>query len=82
MPPEPPPSGFQLRVKAWTVVLTTATIAALLLNDWDAATGRETVFSGIRPTIKNALNTIYGVKSSQEPQTTITDAADAKSSQN
>lgn len=63
-PPEPP-SRFQLRVKAATVV-TTAIVAGLcILYDWDSATGTETVFSAIRPAVKRALNKVYGVESKQ-----------------
>lgn len=60
-PPEPP-SKFQLRVKAGTAVITALTAAFLLLHDWDRASGHPTVFSGVRPAVKRALNRLYGVE--------------------
>jgi hypothetical protein len=61
MPPEPPPTRFQLRVKAWTAVATAAAVATCLLYDWDAVAGQETVFSAVRPAARAALNRLYGV---------------------
>lgn len=52
----------RLRVKAVTAVITTLTAASLLVFDWDASQGHETVFSGIRPALKKVLNRAYGVE--------------------
>ena len=38
MPPPEVPEPYQLKVKAWTAVVTAATLAGLLLFDWDKAT--------------------------------------------
>jgi hypothetical protein len=57
-----PPSPFQLKVKTWTAIATGLTIVSLIIFDWDKATGHPTVFSGIRPAIKNQINRIYGVE--------------------
>lgn len=55
------PSVFQRRVKAWTVAVTAVTVVSLVVFDWDKAHGHETVFSGIRPALRNVLNRLYGV---------------------
>lgn len=61
-----PPDRFQLRVKAGTAVVTGVALATLLLFDWNRATaGHPTVFSGIRPAVKAALNRLYGVEPPQ-----------------
>jgi hypothetical protein len=57
-----PPSPFQLKVKTWTAIATGLTIVSLIIFDWDKASGHPTVFSGIRPAIKNQINRIYGVE--------------------
>ena len=58
-----PPSQFQLRVKTFTFIVTTLTVTSLVFFDWDKATGHPTVFSGIRPAIKQQINKFYGVDS-------------------
>ncbi|KAL4425597.1 hypothetical protein ABPG75_009613 [Micractinium tetrahymenae] len=63
---EEPPSPAHLRLKAGTAVATVALTVGLLLFDWDAASGHQTVFSGVRPAIKAALNRLYG-RDSQAP---------------
>lgn len=65
---EEPPSPFQLRVKAGTIVLTAAVTAALLLYDWDkssSSTGAN-IFSQIRPSLKGFFNYLYGVDTSKK----------------
>ncbi len=57
---EEPPSPAHLRLKAGTAVVTVALTLGLLLFDWDAASGHQTVFSGVRPAVKAALNQLYG----------------------
>ena len=60
-----PPTPQQLKVKAWTAVATVIVTAACLLYDWDKSTGAPTVFSGVRPAVKRALNQLYGVGEAQ-----------------
>ena len=57
---EEPPNPVHLKLKAGTAVVTVALAAALLLFDWDSQTGHQTVFSSVRPTVKAALNRLYG----------------------
>lgn len=57
---EEPPNPAHLKLKAATAVATVALAAGLLLFDWDAQTGHQTVFSSVRPTVKSALNRLYG----------------------
>lgn len=57
---EEPPSPAHLRLKAGTAVVTVALTLGLLLFDWDSASGHQTVFSGVRPAVKAALNRLYG----------------------
>ena len=58
---EEPPTAKHLRLKAGTAVATVAVTLGLLLFDWDLATGgHQTVFSGVRPAVKAALNRLYG----------------------
>lgn len=62
------PDPFQLKVKASTAVATALALGALLLFDWDKATGgHQTVFSGIRPAVKRVLNQVYGI---EQPEVT------------
>lgn len=56
-----PPTPTQLKVKAWTAVLTVVVAASCLLHDWDKSTGTQNVFSAVRPAVKGALNRLYGV---------------------
>lgn len=56
-----PPNPNHLRLKAATAIVTVALTAGLLLFDWDAATGgHPNVFSSVRPSLKAALNRLYG----------------------
>lgn len=56
-----PLTPFQSRLKAATLVITTAAGVALLLHDW----GPGNVFSDIRPAVKSVLNRAYGVQPQQ-----------------
>ena len=60
--PEEPLFRFQHRVKAVTVVITTAVGVSLLLHDW----GPGNVFSPIRPALKRFFNSIYGVEPAEQ----------------
>ncbi|KAI7844239.1 hypothetical protein COHA_002038 [Chlorella ohadii] len=55
---EEPPNPAHLKLKAATAVATVALAAGLLLFDWDAQTGHQTVFSSVRPTVKVLLTAI------------------------
>lgn len=57
---EEPPNPAHLKLKAATAVVTVALAAGLLLFDWDSQTGHQTVFSSVRPSVKAALNRLYG----------------------
>ena len=53
-----PLSPSQLRIKVLAPIVTGAALAALLLQDW----GEGTVFSGVRPAVKSALNRVLGAQ--------------------
>lgn len=59
MPREGGSTAFQLRMKAATAVVTGGIIATMLLYDWGGVHGQDHVFSGIRPTVRRALNVFY-----------------------
>ncbi len=65
-----PPNPAHLRIKVGTAVATAALAGALLLFDWDSAAGggHQTVFSGVRPTLKAYLNRLYNRKPAGQPR--------------
>ncbi len=59
-----------LRVKVGTAVTTVVLGCTLLLFDWESAAGEghQTVFSGVRPTVKAYLNRLYNRKPAAQAQ--------------
>lgn len=62
MTEELPLHKYNSKLKAFTIVATSATILACLLADWEKNTGGPNIFSGVRPTVKAFFNELYGVR--------------------
>ena len=62
-----PVTTNHIRIKAWTAGVTTAALFVLLLSDWENTAGSNNVFSSVRPRLKGALNTLYGVEQQSGP---------------
>mmetsp|Transcript_52658 Transcript_52658/g.167375 ORF Transcript_52658/g.167375 Transcript_52658/m.167375 type:complete len:83 (+) Transcript_52658:49-297(+) len=59
--PDPVETKGQLRLKAFTLVLTVGIGASLLLMDWskEGNVGEKNVFSEFRPAVKSAISRLY-----------------------
>jgi hypothetical protein len=59
---------FHGRVRAATVALLALTLGACATADWESfyGGGRRTVFSGVRPALRSAMNRLYGVEGEEE----------------